>query len=289
MQQEASRTIESNHIYTFETSIQKEPTTPIKMKCLLLSIALVVSLFGTVSSLCQPRSFLVLTRRGPRLSAKGSNHQDDDDDDHRMKQRGLDEALRRLDELGEDALKENTPNKKASAPRITVSPDLLPDNDSNNSPSLESEAKVYGELMGELDENEQSESYNEMMQELGGQAKQSFDTYSSVLQEMGGTPSKGFGKTNPQNNKEVTIPDFISQELLEEKGTEKFMENALKEAIKDVKLNNPEFSTKVLSDESIMSEIEKIFEEGNKKLEESIEEIKREQVRSSRSIVLSLV
>ena len=57
------------------------------------------------------------------------------------------------------------------------------------------------------------------------------------------------------------------------------MQDALQEALQQVKVNNPRMSDSILDDQEIMREIEGIFEQGNEKLMASLEEIRREQVR----------
>jgi hypothetical protein len=53
--------------------------------------------------------------------------------------------------------------------------------------------------------------------------------------------------------------------------------------MKEVKLNNPSIAESILDDKEIMKEIEVIFERGNEKLMASLEEIRKEQVRTQRN------
>jgi hypothetical protein len=249
---------------------------------------------GGVTSTTTPTTSSWSTRRTrPRIAllALSSRKKDDTNDDDDPYQPGIEEAFRRLDGLG-DALKDSTLPPKPSAGigggQLQVSSDelvsIVGGDDGGPVVPLESEVKVYKDLVGEMEANEDSAEYMTMMDELGGQMKQTFDTYSTVLQDLGGTTPNEFGSTKQkQKNADdsddtVTIPDAVSAEMLLQAGsTARFMETALQDAMQDVQLNNPDLSKSILSDASLKEEIEKILEAGNEKLLESLAEIKTEQ------------
>lgn len=62
---------------------------------------------------------------------------------------------------------------------------------------------------------------------------------------------------------------------------EQLLDDALKEALNEVQLNNPQLNERsILNDKEMMQEIEDIFDRGNAQLIEGLDEIRREQVRS---------
>jgi hypothetical protein len=253
---------------------------------------------GGVTSTTTPTTSSWSTRRTrPRIALLNlSSRKDNDNDDDNPYQPGIEEAFRRLDGLG-DTLKDQAllPTKPAGGGgQLQVSSDelvsIVGGGEDGGSPlpvvPLESEVKVYKELVGEMEANEDSAEYMTMMDELGGQMKQTFDTYNTVLQDLGGTtPMNESGSTKQKKKNDddddsdkVTIPDAVSAEMLLQAGsTARFMETALQDAMQDVQLNNPDLSKSIMSDASLKEEIEKILEAGNEKLLASLAEIKTEQ------------
>jgi hypothetical protein len=250
---------------------------------------------ATTSSTRRTRPRIAL----PGLSSRKKDDTNDDDDDPQY-QPGIEEAFRRLDGLGGDALKDQAgstlppkPTAGIGGGQLQISSDelvaIVGGGEDGGSPlpvvPLESEVKVYKELVGEMEANEDSAEYMTMMDELGGQMKQTFDTYSTVLQDLGGTTpmnesgsTKQKTKNDDDDSDEVIIPDAVSAEMLLKAGsTARFMETALQDAMQDVQLNNPDLSKSIMSDASLKEEIEKILEAGNEKLLESLAEIKTEQ------------
>lgn len=194
------------------------------------------------------------------------------DDDEMRKEAGMAEAFRQLDELqslddGDDAT--NKENEGASADssfdkdaavaaaaEASVSKDTL---FTGAEPMpMEQEVKIYSEMVSELEDTDQADLYKDVLSELGGSSGDS--SSAELTQEQPPSPS---------------IPPMIESES----DTEAFMEQALEEALEEVKVNNPKVTGSILDDKEIMAEIEQIFERGNEKLVESLDEIRREQVR----------
>ena len=216
--------------------------------------------------------------------------QDDNEED--KKQVGMEEAFRQLEaleSLGDDAAPPSIPNDKKTP--LTTPPDLqqlTATTTTDADISLESEMKVYEDMVGELQVNEEAEAYRDVLGALGSrqQITQTDDTYANVMEELGGTPRDVLKQPPPTGEEEgeqleieTILPSTVASDELEQIRSEKFMEEALQEAMKDVKLKDSTLSDSILDDTEIMKEIEQIFEEGNDKLLESLEEIRTEQVR----------
>jgi hypothetical protein len=92
---------------------------------------------------------------------------------------------------------------------------------------------------------------------------------------MGGTPTEKKQKSSSQTPS-ITVNEGKNNQ---QKTPEEFMNQALDEALKEVKVNKPSSVDSILDDKEIMQEIGAIFERGNDKLMESLEEMRREQVR----------
>jgi hypothetical protein len=132
----------------------------------------------------------------------------------------------------------------------------------------EKQVQVYTEMVKELEQLDQEE------------------LYSDVLADMGGDPSTmTASKSKSLLSSLSDISDVPSS--LSESDTEKFMNQALQEALqeaaakaKDSKAagGGSKIADSVLNDKEIMKEIEQIFERGNDQLMESIEEMRAEQV-----------
>lgn len=201
------------------------------------------SAFVVSSKLVGPQQWRCHCHR-PFLLAKSS----DDDGDS-----GMAEAFRQLESLG--SLDEESPPKPTKS---------IP------APSVE-------ELQAEpVAPEKEVQMYKEMVEEL--QDKDEDDLYSNVLEDMGGSSS-----TTPKMAPKVKTPPQLRIEEgtsnnQNDRDTEDFMNQALKEALEEVKVNNPSISDSILDDKEIMKEIEAIFERGNDKLFESLEEIRKEQV-----------
>jgi hypothetical protein len=138
--------------------------------------------------------------------------------------------------------------------------------------TMEQDFEVYKDMAAELERNEDDAAYAELLQELGGSALQTDDVYSQVLNDLGGTSSTSGSGGN------AAMPTQGQASSASTLSTDEFMEQALQEALKEVKVNNPKLSNNILNDKEIMAEIEDIFERGNEKLMASLEEIRQEQV-----------
>ena len=220
----------------------------------------------------------------PLTAKKEDDLDDDDDDDEEASRRpGMEDAFRQLNEL-ESLLDDDDDNKPVPPPKKKkIDADTtssLPD-DTIKEVSPEQEIKVYRDMVGELEQNEDAEAYSDIMNELGGKPKQVEDTYSQVMSDLGGTPKpKEVEPPSTLNLGDGDDGDGVGSSA-SEIDTERFMDSALQEALKEVKVNNPKIlGDSILDNKEIMKEIEDIFEEGNEKLLASLEEIRQEQVRS---------
>ena len=189
------------------------------------------------------------------------------------------EAFSQLDALtslsDDDKPARPPPTKK----KIDADTSNLPDDAKSKEASFEQEMEVYKDMVGELEQNEEAEAYADIMSELGGSMKQTDDTYSQVMSELGGTP-KPQGKKELEKTAAEPLTTLNVDDSDSTVDTEKFMDSALEEALKEVKVHNPKMDSSVLDDEEIMKEIEDIFNQGNEKLLASLDEIRREQVRA---------
>jgi hypothetical protein len=150
--------------------------------------------------------------------------------------------------------------------------------------SPEKEVQLYKEMVQELEHTNEDDLYSNI---LAGGSMESCDEYLLYMHfsdpvrsslyytlDMGGTPTEKKAKSSPPTPS-VTVNDEITQQ----KTPEEFMNQALDEALKDVKVNNPSSVDSILDDKEIMKEIGAIFERGNEKLMENLAEMRREQVR----------
>lgn len=152
--------------------------------------------------------------------------------------------------------------------------------------SMEQDFAVYKSMAEEIEQDEQAIAYAEVLTELGDSALQgkSDDTYSQVLMDLGGSPSTAAAAAAAKPSSDESASADESFIVSSSTSTEQFMNEALKEAMNEVKVNNPRIlsdsggSDNVLDNKEIMREIEEIFGEGNKKLLASLEEIRMEQV-----------
>jgi hypothetical protein len=151
---------------------------------------------------------------------------------------------------------------------------------SSSNISPEQDFVVYKGMVEELENDQDASAYSEVLDELGGSALQTDDTYTQVITELGGAAAvKQRPKEVPKaSNREDEV--FVVSSAPAEATNEQILEDALKEALAEVHLNNPRISDmSILDDKEIMREIEAVFDQGNAKLLESLEEVRREQVR----------
>jgi hypothetical protein len=191
------------------------------------------------------------------MRAKKDDDEEDDDEDSVVP--GMADAFRQLgdlDSLGDVNVAET--NLPASSKPIEKATFSSPD---DPLPSVEPAPP-----------EKEVQMYKAMVQDLEQQSED--DLYSNVLADMGG--SSGGVPEEPASP--ITSVEVIQSEPTVGE-TEEFMNKALNEAMKEVKLNNPSIAASILDDKEIMKEIEVIFERGNEKLMASLEEIRQEQVR----------
>ena len=159
--------------------------------------------------------------------------------------------------------------------------------------SPEQDFAVYKNMMQEIEEEESAVSYAEVLDELGGSALQTDDTYSQIISELGGTKMKSSSPSSSSSSSSFSswTKKSVPEEVVDvvnstsEGGVslsnEQLLDDALKEALNEVQLNNPQLNERsILNDKEMMKEIEDIFDRGNAQLIEGLDEIRREQVRS---------
>lgn len=214
---------------------------------------------GTNNNWGQSSAFLRVSKRRNgntcQIAMQARSDDGDDEDDEDPIVPGMADAFRKLgdldsldDENAETSLPPSQPTKK---PAFSSPDDPLP---SVEPAPPEKEVQMYKAMVKDLEQQDED------------------DLYSNVLADMGGSKAP----------KEPASP-FTSVDVIESGTalgeTDEFMNQALKEAMKEVKLNNPSIAESILDDKEIMKEIEVIFERGNEKLMASLEEIRQEQVR----------
>ena len=178
------------------------------------------------------------------------------------------DAFRQLDAL----IQEENKNKSTEKPRKTNI--TLPPETNFTAPvaTLEQEAKVYTEMMtNDLSNDEASTDplYSDVMQDIvtdmtneEDDSQQDAQVYTDLMNDMKEQPTDSIPRMDLSTDYD---------------GTQDFMDQALQEALRDVKVNNPSFTESILDDKEIMKEIESIFDRGNDKLMESLQEIRKEQ------------
>jgi hypothetical protein len=212
---------------------------------------------GTNNNLGQSSAFLTMPKRRTGnarqivMRARSDNGDADGDEDNAIVP-GMADAFRQLGDLdslgdGEEAKPASQPIKKAT---LSSPDESLP---SVEPAPPEKEVQMYKAMVKDLEQQNED------------------DLYSNVLADMGGSA----GPKEPQASPTTSVDVIESGTTLGE--TEDFMNQALNEAMKEVKLNNPSIAESILDDKEIMKEIEVIFERGNEKLMASLEEIRKEQ------------
>ena len=227
---------------------------------------------------------------------------DEDDNDATQQQPGMVDAFRQLESLKSlDDPEEYIPapdkinvNAALADTASTILSSIAETSSTTISP--EQDFAVYRNMLEEIEEEEGAASYTEVLDELGGSALQTDDTYSQIMTELGGTkvvkPSSSSFSSWTTNKKSAPDDEVVEVYRKRSDGSdiqlsnERLLDDALKEALNEVQLNNPQqqlfnerSSSSILNDKEMMQEIESIFERGNAQLIESLEEIRREQVR----------
>ena len=246
-------------------------TTPTTKKCwrLLATVAVTTivtskdqtSRFFNVYAFCPP---VVRHSRTVRNQVNWRTKQfakDNNDDKEDAGNAGMAEAFRQLeslDSLGNE--KETTEDGGVSLPdgieKVDLSRVGLPTDDTTSkdaeTSSPEKEVQMYTDMVKDLEDQSEDQLYSDVLKDMGG--------------DSATTP-----KSAPSS------PAAPSPKIDLNGDTEEFMNQALKEAMSEVKINNPKISKSILDDQEIMKEIEEIFDRGNEKLMESLEEIRQEQ------------
>ena len=203
----------------------------------------------------------------PVLAARKKRNDDDDDDDEGPKT-GMEDAFRQFDAL--DSLGE----KEGLASTVKLDDDAKAALKSEAA-SMEKEVELFTSMLGDSDQD----AYSDVMKDLGGTPKDlppppdKSERQISIVE--GSVPSSS---STTSKSSQSNIPKS-------EEDTEKFMNQAIQEALDEARAMSPsdaagkKMSDSILDDEEIMKEIEEIFEKGNEKLLASLEEIRKEQVR----------
>ena len=191
------------------------------------------------------------------LVLAASKKRDNNEDDEAQSEPGMAEAFRQLEAL--ESLGDNNKENKATTPsRPSIDAKNVTITDVSKAPP-EKQVQVYKEMVQELESTDQE------------------DLYATVLKDMGGSPT-----SSKKEETTSTTPSVLSDsddEPSETGSTEDFMNQALDEALKEIKLKNPSSVDSILDDKEIMKEIEAIFERGSEQLIQSLDEMRIEQVR----------
>lgn len=240
---------------------------------------------------CGGGAFLLGGReQGAKTLALLAREKDDDDHDG-SGTAGMEDAFRQLDalqSLDDDDDVGSDPKAAAvggSGRKKITKPDgdelVAPDGDGAAALSPEKEVKVYQDMVKDLEEKEEDELYSDVMSDLAGGKSASASIPRKAPPSSGRSAGGGAGKGFDRKVTTVAVEEGETQQPPpSEEDAEEFMNQALKEALEDVKVQNPSISDSILDDREIMKEIEAIFERGNDKLMESLEEIRKEQVRA---------
>ena len=219
---------------------------------------------------CRHRTFVSVATR---TNARKKKYDDNDDDDDDTRAPGMEEAFRELDNLveskGEDAGQASTTTPPSSP--ISADKDVVPDTTTTQALTPEREAGMYTKLMEDLEVTDDDELYSDVMAELGGDSSE------------GRKPAPASSSSSMQSLVDSTTTAGGTNMASSKADMDKFMDEALSEALKEVKLKSSESlsSESILNDDKIMKEIEAIFDRGNEQLMESLEEIRQEQVRQN--------
>jgi hypothetical protein len=189
---------------------------------------------------------------------------DNDEEDPAMA-----DAFRQLESLDSSALGEmggKGGGSVSSNIKAIESEDFIVRAALEDPPSLESEAKVYSDYLQEMEAKCEDDLYRAMLADIMEEGT------TKPLPTTLRPPADVASKTS------ITSPSSGTD-------NEALWNQALEEAMDEVKLNNPKISESIMDDEGFKKEIEAIFDRGNEKLLASLEEIRKEQV----SYIVSLM
>ncbi|KAL7570313.1 hypothetical protein ACA910_017161 [Epithemia clementina (nom. ined.)] len=247
--------------------------------CLSLFLTLIILLIGDALAFSPsvPRSFQrTFVTKGWRLNKKKKGDDDDDvdNDDIGSGAPGMTDAFRKLDSLVEaigSISDDDNDDAKGSSPKSAISADkdVLPDTKPTETLTPEREVQVYTKAMKDLEATDDDKLYSDVIEEMGGTGRSSLPPVQSTA-DSDDKSSSSSKTTSLFNEFQTNVPN---------PDMEKFMDNALAEALQEVKLKSSDSlsSESILNDESIMKEIEAIFDRGSEQLMASLEEIRKEQ------------
>jgi len=228
------------------------------------------------------------------LSLLAKNKDEEDSGEEEESQEGMIEAFRGLDSLSSLDLSDNDvkslPPDDPIAAKLAQLEQKINDGDfgSTTEEATPEEAKLYAEMMRELEEEGQAGMYGNVMEDLleGKEPSLIQDLERAATEDKEENiepsfPSKnavesgvGFGR-----NKDQSLGSASS--VAEEPDMDEFMERALREALEEVKsrADIPQAATteSIKDDEETMKELNAIFDKANEQLLESVREIREEQ------------
>ena len=220
-----------------------------------------------------------------KLFAKSPKDEDDEDD----KRQGMNKAFDELNTLSELDLSDESELDKALEQRKNISSSSSSSSSSTTiTEAPEEELKLYGEMYAELNDKGEDQLYDDVLSELTG-----VDSSSEPKTDKDEAEEKMKKSDRPSSK----IKDVEEDEIVEtyedvdniggiftEEDQSEFMDRAIKEAMAEAKEAAPgQLSDSILNDKEMMKEIEKVFDEANKKLLASVEDIRKEQSEMAQS------
>ena len=216
----------------------------------------------------------------PLLSAssKGGSGDEDVEDD------GMTDAFKALDGLSADDFADDTdlptPPSKSSDDndRVEASFDGAP----------EEEIEMYKKMYNELESEGDGGIYDAIREEMGGGSaggapyksiEEAVSKETSILDDADGIGAEDGADTDEADGEKLTIESVLREAKGEppKPDMEKFMEQAVSEALEEARKQSPNVPASIRDDEELMKEINEIFDKANDKLMESVKELKAEQ------------
>lgn len=218
-----------------------------------------------------------------------------EDNDERS---GMEKAFTNLNDLTSADLMDDTSMLADLLNSTTIDgkkvSESLPRSSLDTNSFSQDEVRLYQELYQELDNDDVERIYDDIMGEMEGGGVKS-DADKEVI-----SSSSGIGFASEKNKFKVindvdgigslseTDQDQLIALDISPQDSDEFMQNALKEAMKEIKSNDDDIDPKllqssILKDEEIMKEINKVFDKANEKLLEEIQVIREEQAAMTRS------
>jgi len=211
-------------------------------------------------------------------SSKGGSEDENVEDD------GMTNAFKALDGLSADDFADDTdlptppPKSSDNNDRVEASFDGAP----------EEEIEMYKKMYNELESEGDVGIYDVIREEMGGGSaggapyksiEEAISKETSILDDTDGIGARDGADTDEGDGEKLTI-DAVLREAKGEPpkpDMEKFMEQAVSEALEEARQQSPDVPASIRDDEELMKEINEIFDKANDKLMESVKELKAEQ------------